>query len=48
MAQHIVAVDDDESVRSLIEDYLTEQGFAAQHVANPLGVGVEPEDLARL
>jgi NAD(P)-dependent dehydrogenase (short-subunit alcohol dehydrogenase family) len=25
----------------------TEQGFAAQHVANPLGVGVTPEDLAR-
>lgn len=25
----------------------TDQRFAAQHVANPLGVGVEPEDLAR-
>ena len=25
----------------------TEHGFTAQHVANPLGVGVVPEDLAR-
>jgi two-component system, OmpR family, response regulator len=34
MTQHIVAVDDDESVRSLIEDYLTEQGFAVTAVQN--------------
>ncbi len=26
---------------------MTEQGFAATHVANPLGVGVVPDDLAR-
>lgn len=34
MTQHIVAVDDDESVRSLIEDYLTEQGFIVTAVQN--------------
>lgn len=31
---HIVAVDDDESVRSLINDYLTEQGFTVTAVQN--------------
>ncbi len=31
---HIVAVDDDESVRSLIHDYLTEQGFTVAAVKN--------------
>jgi two-component system, OmpR family, response regulator len=34
MTQHIVAVDDDESVRSLIEDYLTEQGFTVTAAQN--------------
>ena len=34
MTQHIVAVDDDESVRSLIEDYLTEQGFKVTAAQN--------------
>jgi two-component system, OmpR family, response regulator len=34
MTQHIVAVDDDESVRSLIEDYLTEQGFSVTAAQN--------------
>ena len=34
MTQHIVAVDDDESVRSLIDDYLTEQGFTVSAVQN--------------
>ena len=34
MAQHIVAVDDDESVRGLIHDYLTEQGFTVTTAQN--------------
>jgi two-component system, OmpR family, response regulator len=34
MAQHILAVDDDESVRSLIIDYLTEQGLRVTGAKN--------------
>ena len=34
MAQHILAVDDDESIRDLIDEYLSENGYRVSQAAN--------------
>jgi two-component system, OmpR family, response regulator len=47
MAQHILVVDDDESIRALITEYMTENGFRVTSAAN--GVDMQaallPEDV---